>query len=206
MCGKRDLQLPGATVEYSRRCRVVGGCKNCSDVSIFAIKLQEFNKWSNQMPIKLDRIDKAILSLIQIEGRIPNLDLAERVGLSPSSCLRRVKRLEDSGAIRRYVALLNAGKIGLGITVFSRISLIAQDAETVESFAQAMNALPQVVECHIMAGECDALLRVVARDLDDYRGFQMENLNRKNGVQTVKTDIPMQTVKMTTELPLDNLR
>lgn len=158
------------------------------------------------MAAKLDRLDKAILKFIQIDARIPNQELAERVGLSPSSCLRRVKRLEDDGAIQRYVALLSASKIGLGLTVFSRISLVAQDAETVESFSQAMNALPQVVECHIMAGECDALLRVVARDLDDYRRFQMENLNRKNGVQSVKTDIPMQSVKMTTELPLDDLR
>lgn len=154
------------------------------------------------MPIKLDRIDRAILSAIQTEGRIQNLDLAARIGLSPSPCLRRVKRLEDTGIIRRYVALLDAAKIGIGLTVFARISLIAQDAETVESFAQAMNALPQVVECHIMAGECDALLRVVATDLDGYRRFQMAHLTRHNGVQTVKTDIPMQTVKLSTELPL----
>lgn len=150
----------------------------------------------------LDQIDRAILTHIQADGRIQNLELANRVGLSPSPCLRRVKRLEDLGVIRRYTALLDASKIGLGLTVFSRISLVAQDAETVESFAQAMNALPQVVECHIMAGECDALLRVVASDLDGYRQFQMAHLTRKNGVQTVKTDIPMQTVKLLTELPL----
>ncbi|MEJ1117128.1 Lrp/AsnC family transcriptional regulator [Phyllobacterium sp. CCNWLW109] len=150
----------------------------------------------------LDQIDRAILTHIQADGRIQNLELANRVGLSPSPCLRRVKRLEDIGVIRRYTALLDASKIGLGLTVFSRISLVAQDAETVENFAQAMNALPQVVECHIMAGECDALLRVVASDLDGYRQFQMAHLTRKNGVQTVKTDIPMQTVKLLTELPL----
>lgn len=154
------------------------------------------------MPLELDRIDRNILATLQTAGRMQNQDLADRVGLSPSSCLRRVKRLEDSGVVRRYVALLDSAKIGLGLTVFSRISLLAQDAETVENFAKAMNALPQVVECHIMAGECDALLRVVARDLDGYRQFQMEHLTRKNGVQTVKTDIPMQTVKLTTELPI----
>jgi Lrp/AsnC family transcriptional regulator, leucine-responsive regulatory protein len=154
------------------------------------------------MPVQLDKIDRYILSALQSQGRLQNIELAEKVGLSPSPCLRRVKRLEDLGVIKRYVALVDANKVGIGLTVFSRISLVAQDAETVETFAQAMNALPQVVECHIMAGECDALLRVVAEDLDGYRAFQIAHLTRKNGVQTVKTDIPMQTVKLSTELPL----
>jgi DNA-binding Lrp family transcriptional regulator len=93
-------------------------------------------------------------------------------------------------------------KIGIGLSVYSRIALVAQDAATVESFAQAMNALPQVVECHIMAGECDALLRVVASDLNAYRRFQIAHLTRENGVQSVKTDVPIQTVKSSTELPI----
>jgi DNA-binding Lrp family transcriptional regulator len=154
------------------------------------------------VPIELDRIDRAILAAIQSEGRIQNLDLASRVGLSPSPCLRRLKRLEDAGVVRGYVALLDGDKVGIGLTVFARISLVAQDAETVETFAQAMNALPQVVECHIMAGECDALLRVVASDLTGYRKFQMAHLTRQNGVQSVKTDVPIQTVKSSTELPV----
>jgi DNA-binding Lrp family transcriptional regulator len=154
------------------------------------------------VPIELDRIDRAILAAIQSEGRIQNLDLASRVGLSPSPCLRRLKRLEDAGVVRGYVALLDGDKVGIGLTVFARISLVAQDAETVETFAQAMNALPQVVECHIMAGECDALLRVVASDLNGYRKFQVAHLTRQNGVQSVKTDVPIQTVKSSTELPL----
>lgn len=154
------------------------------------------------MPIELDRIDRAILAAIQSEGRIQNLDLAARVGLSPSPCLRRLKRLEDAGVVRRYVALLDADKIGIGLSVFARIALVAQDAATVEKFAQAMKALPQVVECHIMAGECDALLRVVASDLNGYRSFQINHLTRENGVQSVKTDVPIQTVKSSTELPV----
>lgn len=154
------------------------------------------------MPIELDRIDRAILAAIQSEGRIQNLDLASRVGLSPSPCLRRLKRLEDAGVVRGYVALLDGNKVGIGLTVFARISLVAQDAETVETFAQAMNVLPQVVECHIMAGECDALLRVVASDLNGYRRFQVAHLTRQNGVQSVKTDVPIQTVKSSTELPV----
>ena len=156
----------------------------------------------NRVPIELDRIDRAILAAVQSEGRIQNLDLAARVGLSPSPCLRRLKRLEDAGVVRRYVALLDADKIGIGLSVYARIALVAQDAATVENFAQAMNALPQVVECHIMAGECDALLRVVASDLNGYRNFQITHLTRENGVQSVKTDVPIQTVKSSTDLPV----
>jgi Lrp/AsnC family transcriptional regulator, repressor for azl operon len=114
----------------------------------------------------------------------------------------RSTRLESEGIIERYTAVLNASKIGVGLTVFARISLISQDAESVEQFATTIRKLPQVVEAHIMAGECDALLRVVAADLDSYRQFQSTHLTRKNGVQTVKTDIPMQRIKLSSELPV----
>lgn len=154
------------------------------------------------MPTELDDIDRSILRVLQRDGRTQNVDLARIVGLSPSPCLRRVKRLEDAGVIMRYAALLDGSKIGIAITVFARISLISQDAETVEGFADMVRRLPQVVECHVMAGECDALLRVVAADLDSYRRFQTTYLTRANGVQTVKTDIPMQQVKLSTELPI----
>lgn len=154
------------------------------------------------MPIAIDRIDRLILRALQRDGRLQNVELAKRVGLSPSPCLRRVRLLEEAGVIQQYVALIDAQKIGIGLVVFARVSLMAQDAETVEHFAEAMRKLPQVVECHIMAGECDALLRVVAADLDGYRQFQSAHLTRVNGVQTVKTDIPMQKIKLSTELPL----
>ncbi|WP_312885059.1 Lrp/AsnC family transcriptional regulator [Candidatus Sodalis endolongispinus] len=100
------------------------------------------------------------------------------------------------------MALLDASKVGIGLNVIVRISLIAQDAETVGTFVQAMKALSHVVECHIMAGEFDALLRVVAENMEGYRTFQMAHLTRRNGVQNVKIDIPMQTVKISTELTL----
>lgn len=154
------------------------------------------------MPLNFDAIDLAILRALQRNGRLQNLQLAEAVGLSPSPCLRRVRRLEEEGAIERYVALLDHAKTGFGMTMFARVSLVAQDAETVDHFANAMRRLPQVMECYIMAGECDALLRVVAADIDAYRQFQSAHLTRANGVQTVKTDIPMQKVKLSTELPL----
>jgi DNA-binding Lrp family transcriptional regulator len=150
----------------------------------------------------LDKIDRRILRALQEDGRIQNVDLAKKVGLSASPCLRRVKILEESGVIERYVALLNASKIGAGLTVFARVWLKAQDAQTVEIFTEEVKRLPQVVECHLMAGDCDFLLRIVAADLDAYRQFQIDHLTRIKGVQSVKTEIPMQKIKLTSELPL----
>src|SRR3712207_4948505 len=154
------------------------------------------------MPIELDAIDRRILRALQQDGRLQNVELAKQVGLSPSPCLRRVRLLEEAGVIERYVALLDAAKIGMGLTVFVRVWLTGQDLETVEHFTESVRQLPQVVECHLMAGDCDFLLRVVAADLDAYRRFQMEHLTRIKGVQSVKTDIPMQKIKLSTELPL----
>jgi DNA-binding Lrp family transcriptional regulator len=152
--------------------------------------------------IKLDDIDRRILRALQKNGRRQNAELADEVGLSPSPCLRRIKLLEESGVIERYVALLDATKIGMGLTVFARIWLTGQDVETVDYFTNEVKKLPQIVECHLMAGDCDFLLRVVATDLDDYRRFQINHLTRIKGVQSVKTEIPMQKVKLTTELPI----
>ena len=118
------------------------------------------------------------------------MELAKEVGLSPSPCLRRVKLLEEAGIIDRYVAILNSSKIGLSLSMFARVWLTAQDAETIDHFMDAMKKLPQVMECYIMLGESDALLRVVVADLDDYRRFQAAHLSRFEGVQNVKTDVP----------------
>jgi DNA-binding Lrp family transcriptional regulator len=152
--------------------------------------------------MKLDTIDRSILRALQRDGRLQNVELANLVGLSPSPCLRRVRLLEEAGIIERYVALVNASKIGMGLTVFVRVWLTGQDAETVDRFTDSVKQLPQVVECHLMAGDCDFLLRVVAADLDAYRRFQIEHLTRIKGVQSVKTEIPMQKIKLSTELPL----
>lgn len=152
--------------------------------------------------ITLDAIDRRILRALQRDGRLQNVDLAKEVGLSPSPCLRRVRLLEEAGVIERYVAVLNAAKVDNGLTVFARVWLKGQDAETVDHFTAAIKDLPQVVECHLMAGECDFLLRVVAADLDDYRQFQVDHLTRIKGVQSVKSEIPMQKIKLTSELPV----
>jgi Lrp/AsnC family leucine-responsive transcriptional regulator len=152
--------------------------------------------------VKLDDTDRRILTALQHNGRLQNVELARMVSLSPSSCLRRVRLLEEAGVIERYVALLNPAKIGVGLTVFTRIWLTAQDEQTVDRFTEVIRQVPQVVECHLMAGDCDFLLRVVAKDLDDYRRFQIAHLTRRNGVQSIKTEIPMQRIKQSSELPL----
>ncbi|MDH7786713.1 Lrp/AsnC family leucine-responsive transcriptional regulator [Ochrobactrum sp. 19YEA23] len=152
--------------------------------------------------MKLDEIDKRILRVLQRDGRIANNDLAREVGLSPSPCLRRVKLLEEAGVIDRYVAVLNPAKIGKGLTFFTRIRLDRQDEETLQEFAREISKLPQVLECYFMLGDYDAMIRVVAADIEEYRRFQSEYLSRIKGVQNLKTDVPSQTVKQTSAMPL----
>ncbi|MDE1996313.1 MAG: Lrp/AsnC family transcriptional regulator [Rhizobiaceae bacterium] len=150
----------------------------------------------------LDEIDKRILKALQRDGRLQNVELAKEVGLSPSPCLRRVKILEAAGVIDRYVAVLDPAKVDLGLSMFARVWLTAQDAETIDHFIHAMKRLPEVMECYIMLGESDALLRVAVADLAAYRDFQATHLTRRNSIQNVKTDVPSQVVKQTYALPL----
>jgi len=150
----------------------------------------------------IDAIDRRILAELQADGRLTNNDLSERVGLSPSPCLRRVRALETTGLIRGYTALLDPALLDLATSVFVRVWLVGQDDQTVQRFIDSILALPHVVECHMMAGDCDFLLRVVARDLDAYRRFQAEKLARIEGVRSLKTDIPLQRIKLTESLPL----
>ena len=119
---------------------------------------------SKSVRVKLDRIDKNIIHQLQANGRIQNNDLAREIG-SPSSCLRRVKLLEDAGVIQNYTTIVDSQKIGFQLILFSRIWLVGQDAETIDTFIEAMKELPQVMECYIILGECDAMLKVVVPDL-----------------------------------------
>lgn len=151
----------------------------------------------------IDQTDRKILAALQKNGRLTNVELAEQVGLSPSPCLRRVRHLEEAGYIDRYVALLNPKKLGYPMTVFVWVWLESHDEDSVNLIIADINKLPEIVECHFMAGDCDFLLRVVAADLDDYRRFQSEKLGRIAGVRSLKTEIPLQRVKQTWELPLE---
>jgi len=150
----------------------------------------------------LDSIDRRILQALQRDSRIQNTELAKLVGLSPSPCLRRVKILEEEGVIERYVALLNQAAIGLKMTIFVRVTLDTKDHETVENFATAIQDLREVLECHLMAGSYDFLLRVAAADLDDYQRFQAQHLTKIRGVRNVETEIPLRKILRTTEFPL----
>ena len=147
-------------------------------------------------------MDKRILHALQQNGKLQNNDLAEKIGLSPSPCLRRVKQLEEEGVIDRYVALVNPQKVNLGLTVFARIWLKSQDEKTVNQFIDAIMNIPEIVECQLMAGDCDFFLRIVVSDLEAYRKFQINRLNKIAGIQNVKTEIPLQKIKLTTVLPL----
>ncbi|MGE4316099.1 Lrp/AsnC family transcriptional regulator [Acinetobacter sp. ANC 4216] len=160
---------------------------------------------SKSVSVKLDRIDKNIIQALQNNGRMQNNDLAREIGLSPSSCLRRVKLLEEAGVIQSYTTVVDPQKIGLQLILFSRIWLTGQDAETIDTFIEAMKELPQVMECYIILGECDAMLKVVVPDLESYRKFQSAHLTKKNGITSVKTDLPSQIIKQSFQLPLDNL-
>ncbi|NTH76277.1 Lrp/AsnC family transcriptional regulator [Agrobacterium rhizogenes] len=154
------------------------------------------------MPVALDTIDRRILRALQRNGRIPNVELAKEVGLSPSPCLRRVRLLEESGVIDRYVAVLDPAKVGMGLTVFARVWFKTQDAEITHQFAETVRKFPEVVECYLTTGECDAIMRIVTADLHSYWRFQADHLTRIPSVQSVKTDVPMETIKQVHELPL----
>jgi len=154
------------------------------------------------MPIRLDRIDKKILAALQEDGRMQLVDLAKRVGLSPSPCLRRVRRLEETGVIVGYRAVLDGSKVGAGFTLFTRVWFKAQDAATTNDFVAAIRDLPEIVECHLMAGECDALLRVVTTDLASYRRFHADFLTQIPSIQSVKTEVPMEMAKFSHAIPI----
>ena len=154
------------------------------------------------MPISLDHIDRKILRALQRKGRLQNKELAEDVGLSSSPCLRRVRLLESEGAIAGYAALLDGQVVGLPLVIFTRVTLDRQDKAAVESFAEAIAKVPEVLECYLMAGTYDYLLKVAAEDLDDYQRFQMQHLTPMPGVRNVVTEIPLRKVKATTVLPL----
>lgn len=152
--------------------------------------------------MKLDHTDRRILQALQRDGKLQNNELAEQIGLSASPCLRRVKQLEDAGVIDQYVALVNPQKVNLSLTVFARIWLKSQDERTVNQFIDTIMDIPEIVECQLMAGDCDFFLRIVVSDLEAYRKFQISHLNKISGIQNVKTEIPLQKIKHTTALPL----
>ena len=150
----------------------------------------------------LDAIDRRILTALQADARISNAALAEAVGLSPSPCLRRVRALERGGVVKGYAALLEAAEVGLPISVFVQVTLERQIEQALETFETAIQDRPEVMECYLMTGDADYLLRVVVSDLTAYERFLKEHLTRVPGVASIKSSFALNQVKYSTALPL----
>ncbi len=152
--------------------------------------------------MSLDETDRRILSVLQKQGRISNADLSERVNLSASACHRRVQRLETDGYIRDYVALLDARKLNVPTTVFVEITLQAQADEVLDAFEKAVSRIPDVLECHLMAGTADYILKVVAENTEDFARIHRQHLARLPGVAQMQSSFALRTVFKTTALPV----
>jgi Lrp/AsnC family leucine-responsive transcriptional regulator len=152
--------------------------------------------------MNLDRTDYRILHHIQNNARISNVELAESVGLSPSPCLRRVKALEESGVIKRYAGIVDAGAVGLPISIFINVSLERQERSQLEDFEGRIRSYPQVMECYLMTGSSDYLVRIVVPDLQAYERFLADKLTRIPGVANIQSSFALKQVVYNTELPL----
>lgn len=156
--------------------------------------------------VTLDKTDRKILAILQQDGRLTNQEVAERVSLSPSPCLRRIKRLEEAGVIRQYVALLDPAQIGLGLLAYVNVRLEKHSASTASTphadFGAAVEKWPEVVACYAMTGEMDYLLRVHVEDMDHFSRFMMGTLLKHPAVLDVKSSFALQRIKETTALPV----
>ncbi|MEX2172126.1 MAG: Lrp/AsnC family transcriptional regulator [Pirellulales bacterium] len=148
-------------------------------------------------------VDVQILTRLQQNARLSNLALANAVGLSPSACLRRVRALEEQGYVRKFVTLLDPVRLGLGASIFIQVSLEKKDEPTLRGFEQAIAARSEVVECYLMTGDSDYLLRVVVPDVHAFERFLMEHLTKIRGIASIKSSFALKQVKYTTALPLD---
>ncbi len=152
----------------------------------------------------LDRTDRRILHELQLNARITNQELADRVGLSPSPCLRRVKQLEEAGLIKGYVTELAADKLGLKLMALVQIAMDRHTPDRFERFESAVRALPQVLECIMITGQsADYQLKVLVRDMDEYQDFLLNKLTRIPGVSDVRSSFVLRNIVSTAVLPLD---
>jgi Lrp/AsnC family leucine-responsive transcriptional regulator len=152
--------------------------------------------------MEIDATDRRILTVLQKHGRITNAELSERVNLSPSACHRRVQRLEADGIIRAWVALLDARAMGRPTTVFVEITLAGQSEEVLEAFEREVARIPDVLECHLMAGTADYLLKILARDTEDFARIHRRYLSRLPGVVQMQSSFALRTVVSTTAIPV----
>ena len=148
----------------------------------------------------IDATDRRILTVLQKDGRMTNADLSVQVNLSPSACHRRVQRLEEDGLIAGYVALLDARRMGKPTTVFVEITLQGQADDLLDAFEQAIKRVPDVLECHLMAGTADYLLKIVASDTEDFARIHRQYLSRLPGVAKMQSSFALRTVVKTTAI------
>ena len=153
--------------------------------------------------VKLDRIDRRILHDLQESGRMTNVELARRAGISAPPCLRRVRALEEAGYIRDYHADVDPGKLGFNVTVFAHVGLSSQAERDLVAFEQLMRSWPEVRECHMLAGETDFLLKVVAVDWDAYQRFVTTRLTAAPNVSSVKSALAIRTSKSMPGVPIE---
>ncbi|MEP0233078.1 MAG: Lrp/AsnC family transcriptional regulator [Roseibium sp.] len=152
--------------------------------------------------MKLDRIDQKILTVLQEDGRIANADLADQVGLSPSACLRRMRALEKTGIIDKYVALLDQRKLGRKMDIFVEISLVGQSNEVLQNFERAVGRSSEIMECFLMAGDADYILRVTAADPTDFERIHREHLACLPGVLRMKSSFAIRPIVRKTAFPM----
>jgi Lrp/AsnC family leucine-responsive transcriptional regulator len=156
------------------------------------------------MPTRaLDPIDRKILATLQRDGRMSLADLAQQVGLSPSPCLRRVRMLEEAGIISRDVAMVDQQAVGLPVSVFVSIKLESQREEALTKFGKSIERWPEVLECYLMTGPRDYLLRVVVADLGAYERFLKQKLTRLSGIASIESSFALEQVKYTNSLPIE---
>lgn len=146
----------------------------------------------------LDATDRRILTVLQRDGRITNAELAEQVNLSPSACHRRTQRLEEAGYISAFVALLDPKKLGRNTTVFVEITLEGQAEELLDAFERAVARIPDILECHLMAGTADYMLKMMVEDTEDYARIHRQHLSRLPGVRQMQSSFTLRTVVKTT--------
>ena len=155
---------------------------------------------------KFDAIDRRILEELQRSGRMTNLELAEKVGISPTPCLRRVRQLESDGVIKGYVAELDRERVGLGLTVFIAVRLTSHSDSTTKAFRRSMSGMAEVTACYAISGEHDFLLHVVVPDLAGYRRFVLDRLIKLSEIRDIQSSFVIDTVKEDAPIPLDHLK
>jgi Lrp/AsnC family leucine-responsive transcriptional regulator len=152
--------------------------------------------------MKIDKTDRTILHALQLDGRLSNVNLSQQVNLSESACLRRVKLLENAGVVERYSMLVNQAAVGLPGNVFVEISLAQQQQDELDIFEERVLKIPEVMECYLMSGDYDYLLRVVVADASDYERIHHQHLTRLPGVARVRSSFALRTVTKSQELPI----